>query len=150
MSFLTQQVCLVAHVIRRWWVMKSSGSNPVKLRFEQNSSNPHKEVKIAWLHQQMHFVSLLHLLTLSGRFRVGFGVGDISNTINIRALTFSDTHRIFELWTTAILTWSNLTQLYMYVYMLMHYKSSCTVPQPAAWLTMFLSAHVQYLCEAFA
>ncbi len=37
----------------------------------------------------------------------------------------------------------------IYVYMLMHYKSSCTVPQPAAWLTMFLSAHVQYLCEAF-
>ncbi len=37
----------------------------------------------------------------------------------------------------------------MYVYMLMHYKSSCTVPQPAAWLTMFLFAHVQYLCEAF-
>ncbi len=28
-------------------------------------------------------------------------------------------------------------------------QSSCTVPQPAAWLTMFLSAHVQYLCEAF-
>ncbi len=42
------------------------------------------------------------------------------------------------------------TQQYMYVYMLLHYKSSCTVPQPAAWLTMFLSAHVQYLCEAFA
>ncbi len=41
------------------------------------------------------------------------------------------------------------TPQYMYVYMLMHYKSSCTVPQPAAWLTMFLSAHVQYLCEAF-
>ncbi len=41
--------------------------------------------------------------------------------------------------------------IYMYVYMLMyHYKSSYTVPQPAAWLTMFLSAHVQYLCEAFA
>ncbi len=43
------------------------------------------------------------------------------------------------------------TQQYMYVYMLMHYhKSLCTVPQLAAWLTMFLSAHVQYLCEAFA
>ncbi len=37
----------------------------------------------------------------------------------------------------------------MYVYMLMHYKSPYTVPQPAAWLTMFLSAHVQYLFEAF-
>ncbi len=32
----------------------------------------------------------------------------------------------------------------MYVYMLMHYKSSCTVSQLAARLTMFLSAHVQY------
>ncbi len=27
------------------------------------------------------FISVLHLLTLSGRFRVGFGVGHISNTI---------------------------------------------------------------------
>ncbi len=35
------------------------------------------------------------------------------------------------------------------IYVCLHYKSSCTVPQPAAWLTMFLSAHVQYLCEAF-
>ncbi len=43
------------------------------------------------------------------------------------------------------------TRQYMYVYMLMHYhKSFCTVPHLAAWLTMFLSAHVQYLCEAFA
>ncbi len=45
------------------------------------SSNPHKELKIAWLHQQMHFISLLHLFTLSARIRVGFGVDDISNTI---------------------------------------------------------------------
>ncbi len=27
------------------------------------------------------FISVLHLLTLSGRLRVGFGVGHISNTI---------------------------------------------------------------------
>ncbi len=27
------------------------------------------------------FISVLHLLTLSGRFSVGFGVGHISNTI---------------------------------------------------------------------
>ncbi len=27
------------------------------------------------------FISVLHLLTLSGRCRVGFGVGNISNTI---------------------------------------------------------------------
>ncbi len=50
---------------------------------------------------------------------------------------------------TAMYTIPQKTEQYMYVYMLMHYKSSCTVPQSAAWLTMFLSAHVQYLCEAF-
>ncbi len=50
---------------------------------------------------------------------------------------------------TAVYTIPQKTQQYMYVYMLMHYKPSCTVPQPAAWLTMFLFAHVQYLCEAF-
>ncbi len=49
---------------------------------------------------------------------------------------------------TAVCTIPQKTPQYMYVYLLMHYKSSCTVPQPAAWLTMFLSAHVQYLCEA--
>ncbi len=48
---------------------------------QQNSSNQHKEVKIAWLHQYI-FMLLLHLLTLSGRFRFGFGVGDMSNTID--------------------------------------------------------------------
>ncbi len=37
----------------------------------------------------------------------------------------------------------------MYVYMLMHYKSPYTVPQPAAWFTMFLSVHAQYSFEAF-
>ncbi len=37
----------------------------------------------------------------------------------------------------------------MYVYMLMPYKSPYTVHQPAAWLTMFLSAHLQYSFEAF-
>ncbi len=31
----------------------------------------------------MRFISVLHLLTLSGKFGVGFGVGDISNTINL-------------------------------------------------------------------
>ncbi len=36
------------------------------------------------------FISVLHLLTLSGRFRVGFGVG------HDRALTFRDRPRIFE------------------------------------------------------
>jgi len=29
----------------------------------------------------MHFISVLIFSTLSGRFRVGFGVGHISNTI---------------------------------------------------------------------
>ncbi len=37
------------------------------------------------------FISVLHLLTLSGRFRVGFGVG------NDRALAFRDRPWIFEL-----------------------------------------------------
>ncbi len=40
----------------------------------------YKEVQ-AWLHEQMHFISVLHLSTLSGRFRVRFGEGHISNTI---------------------------------------------------------------------
>ncbi len=41
----------------------------------------YKDVQIAQLHQQICFISVLHLLTLSGRFRVGFGVGHISNMI---------------------------------------------------------------------
>ncbi len=41
----------------------------------------YKETEMAWLHQQILFISVLHLLTLSGRFRVGFGVGRICNTI---------------------------------------------------------------------
>ncbi len=32
------------------------------------------------------FIAVLHLLTLSGRFRVGFGVGDISNTLENQLL----------------------------------------------------------------
>ncbi len=54
---------------------------PRETTVRHNSSNLHKDVKIAWLHQQNIFILLLHLLTLSGRLRVGFGVGDISNTI---------------------------------------------------------------------
>ncbi len=34
-------------------------------------------------------------------------------------------------------------------YMFMHYKSPYIVHQPAAWLMMFISAHVQYSFEAF-
>ncbi len=49
---------------------------------QQNSSNLHKEVKIAWLHQRIRFY-ILHLLTLSGRFRFGFGVRDTSNFIEL-------------------------------------------------------------------
>ncbi len=45
---------------------------------------------MARLPQQICFISVLHLLTLSGRFRVGFGEG------HDRALTFRDTPRIFE------------------------------------------------------
>ncbi len=60
-----------------------------ELRFEsrvttvwQNSSNLHKR-KLKW-HGYINkyvFIPVLHFLTLSGRFRVGFGVGHISNTI---------------------------------------------------------------------
>ncbi len=41
----------------------------------------YKEFEMARLHQQIYFISVLHLLTLSGRFMVGFGVGHISNMI---------------------------------------------------------------------
>ncbi len=51
---------------------------------------------------------------------------------------------------TVVYTIPQKTPRYMYVYMLMHYKSSCTVPQPAAWLTMFLSAHVQYVKHSYS
>ncbi len=60
-----------------------------ELRFEsrfvtvrQNSSNLHVR-KLKWhgCINKYIFISVLHLLTLSGRFRVGFGVGHISNTI---------------------------------------------------------------------
>ncbi len=57
-----------------------SGMNPMEQGFEKNSWSLHKEVKIARLHQQIRFY-ITYLLTLSGRFRVGFGVGDISNKI---------------------------------------------------------------------
>ncbi len=60
-----------------------------ELRFEscvitgqQSSSNLHMR-KMKW-HSCINkyiFISVLHLLTQSGRFRVGFGVGHISNTI---------------------------------------------------------------------
>ncbi len=36
----------------------------------------------------------------------------------------------------------------MYVYKLMHYKSPYTVPQPAAWMFLFL--HMYSICKAFA
>ncbi len=35
----------------------------------------------------------------------------------------------------------------MYVYTLMHYKSPDTVPQPAAWMFLFL--HMYSSCEVF-
>ncbi len=50
---------------------------PCEHMVQQNSPNLHTEVIMALVHQQMYFISLLHLLTQSGRFRVGFGVGDI-------------------------------------------------------------------------
>ncbi len=41
----------------------------------------HKDVEMAWLHQQISCYISLAFLTLLGRFRVGSGVGRISNTI---------------------------------------------------------------------
>ncbi len=52
-----------------------------KSTVQQNSSNPHKEVKIAWMHQQMCFYITFAFVYTISRFRVGFGLGDISNTI---------------------------------------------------------------------
>ncbi len=52
---------------------------PCETTVQQNSSNLHKEVIIAWLHQQMHFY--ITFAFANTRFRAGFGVGDISNTI---------------------------------------------------------------------
>ncbi len=60
-----------------------------ELRFEscvitvqQSSLNLHIR-KLKWhsCNNKYVFISVLHLLTLSGRFRVRFGVGHISNTI---------------------------------------------------------------------
>ncbi len=59
-----------------------------ELRFEfrvitvqQNSSNLHiRQLKWHGCINKHILISVLHLLTLSGRFRVGFGVGHISNT----------------------------------------------------------------------
>ncbi len=46
--------------------------------FQQNSSNLHKR-KLKWhgCINKYVFIPFLHLLTLLGRFRVGFGVGHI-------------------------------------------------------------------------
>ncbi len=63
--------------------MRSSGSNPeYGSMVQQNSSNLHKRKfkEHSCIHKCI-VISVLHLLTLSGRFRVGFGVGHISNTI---------------------------------------------------------------------
>ncbi len=64
--------------------------------FRQSSTNLHirKSIWHGCINKYI-FISVLHLLTLSGRFRVGFGVGHISNTID-RALTFRERPRIFE------------------------------------------------------
>ncbi len=60
-----------------------------EIRFEsrvitvrQSSSNLHiRKMKWHGCINNYILMSVLHLLTLSGRFRVGFGVGHISNTI---------------------------------------------------------------------
>ncbi len=48
----------------------------------QNSSNLQiRKLKWHGCINKYVFIPVMHLLTLSGRFRVGFGVGHISNTI---------------------------------------------------------------------
>ncbi len=57
----------------------------------QSSSNLHiRKLKWHGCINKYVFISVLHLLTLSGMFRVGFGVG------HDRALTFWDRPQIFE------------------------------------------------------
>ncbi len=49
---------------------------------QQNSSNLHiRKLKWHGCINKYVFIPVMHLLTLSGRFRVGFGVGHISNMI---------------------------------------------------------------------
>ncbi len=63
--------------------MRSFGSIPVCNHCSTKLfKSAYKEGEITRLHQQIRFLhQFLHLLTLSGRFRVGFGVGHMSNTI---------------------------------------------------------------------
>ncbi len=56
-------------------------SRAITLSNTKQFKSAYKEVEMARLHQQKIFISVLHLLTLSGRFRFGFGVGHISNMI---------------------------------------------------------------------
>ncbi len=45
--------------------------------FKKFNQNSNQKIRI----KKFVFISVLHLITLSGRCRVGFGVGNISNTI---------------------------------------------------------------------
>ncbi len=59
-----------------------SESHVTLITVQQNSSNLHiKKLKRHGCIIKYVFISVLHLLTLSGRFRVGFGVGHIFNSI---------------------------------------------------------------------
>ncbi len=65
------------------YVKKSSGTNPVKLQFNKTAQICIRKLKYHGCISEYVFILLLHLLTLSGRFRVGFGVGDTSNFIEL-------------------------------------------------------------------
>ncbi len=69
--------------------------NPVKLRFNKTAQIYIKKLKEHGCIHKYVFILLLHLLKLSGRSKVGFGVGDFFQ--HKRALTFSDTTQIFLL-----------------------------------------------------
>ncbi len=66
---------------------QSTETDVLERRRVQNSSNLHIR-KFKWYGciKKNVFISVLHLSTLSGRFRVGFGVGHISNTIELSFL----------------------------------------------------------------
>ncbi len=53
----------------------------VESRGTKKFKSAYKEVKKAWLHQQMHFYISFAFVNTIGRFRVGFGVGHIYNMI---------------------------------------------------------------------
>ncbi len=94
------------------------GSSEYRCTWEAKSTkqfkSAYKEVQMVWLHQKKNvFISVLHLSTLSGRFRVVCLVLGIFQ--HDRAFIFSNGPWIFDFWTAAIHSWSNLIKTQQYV-----------------------------------